>query len=698
MKKKSNKIGQIIRIIIIFCLIAAFIGLFTSSSNGKNIINFTSSELYNEITKENVETITMQPNGQVVNVTGTLESKDENGEPEKFSSIIMTDENSLIKIEEAEELSDIIIIPPPEMGMFFTIILSFLPILLIIGFFYLMMKNAAGSNDKAMSFGKSRAKRSTQSNMRFSDVAGYEEEKEELKEVVDFLKNPVMYNKMGAKIPKGVLLIGPPGTGKTLLAKSAAGEASVPFFSISGSDFVEMFVGVGASRVRDMFKEAKKIAPCIIFIDEIDAVGRQRGAGMGGGNDEREQTLNQLLVEMDGFGANTGIILLAATNRPDVLDPALLRPGRFDRQVTIDLPDITSRELILELHASKKKLSDDIKLADVARRTPGFSGADLENILNEAAIISVRQKKKQIDASDLSEGIDRIIAGPAKKNRKVSKKERKLVSHHESGHAVIGLELSSADVLEKVTIVPRGRAGGYAIMVPKEDRYFATKGELLDKITGLLGGRAAEEIFLKEISTGANNDFERASKIAKSMVCEYGMSKLGIRQFEQSSKDVFLGRDYGKERAYSDGVSYEIDREVSKILDDCYKRSKRILNKRKKDVLLLAKTLLDVETLDAEEINYLMRTRKKLVKKESKIYSEKEIKEIHKRHEKIEVIKKEIFQLNIQYNKINYVEDQKNKDEKLKKIKNEKIKKEAELKKLEDFKIVSKKKVIKKKK
>lgn len=421
------------------------------------------------------------------------------------------------------------------------------------------------------------------------------------------MKDPRKFSAVGARIPKGVLLVGPPGTGKTLLARAVAGEAGVPFFSISGSDFVEMFVGVGASRVRDLFENAKKNAPGIIFIDEIDAVGRQRGAGLGGGHDEREQTLNQLLVEMDGFGVNEGIIIIAATNRPDILDPALLRPGRFDRQITVDRPDVKGREAVLGVHAKNKPLAENVDLKTIALRTPGFSGADLENLLNEAALVAARGDKKQVDMDDVDEAIDRVIAGPAKKSRVISKKERDIVAHHESGHTVIGMVLDDADMVHKVTIVPRGQAGGYAVMLPKEDRYFMTKPELFDKITGLLGGRVAEEIIFGEVSTGAHNDFQRATNIARKMVTEYGMSeKLGPLQFgSNSGGQVFLGRDIQNEQNYSDQIAYEIDQEVKNFIEYCYDRAKTILTENKDKLELIAQTLLDIETLDAVQIRSL---------------------------------------------------------------------------------------------
>ncbi|PEL10030.1 ATP-dependent zinc metalloprotease FtsH [Bacillus sp. AFS017336] len=486
---------------------------------------------------------------------------------------------------------------------------SLIPFVIIFILFFFLMNQAQGGGSRVMNFGKSKARlyNDEKKKVRFKDVAGADEEKQELVEVVEFLKDPRKFAELGARIPKGVLLVGPPGTGKTLLARAVAGEAGVPFFSISGSDFVEMFVGVGASRVRDLFENAKKNAPCIIFIDEIDAVGRQRGAGLGGGHDEREQTLNQLLVEMDGFGANEGIIIIAATNRADVLDPALLRPGRFDRQITVDRPDVIGREAVLKVHSRNKPLSPEVDLKAIAQRTPGFSGADLENLLNEAALVAARRDKKKIDMLDIDEATDRVIAGPAKKNKVISEKERKIVAFHEAGHVVIGQVLDDAEVVHKVTIVPRGQAGGYAVMLPKEDRYFMTKPELLDKIAGLLGGRVAEEVVFGEVSTGAHNDFQRATGIARRMVTEFGMSdKLGPLQFGQSQGgNVFLGRDFNNEQNYSDKIAYEIDVEIQTIIKECYAKATDIIKENRDKLDLLANTLLEVETLDAKGINSL---------------------------------------------------------------------------------------------
>ena len=483
-----------------------------------------------------------------------------------------------------------------------------------------------GGGGRVMNFGKSKAKEADKkaNRVRFSDVAGAEEEKQELVEVVEFLKDPRRFAELGARIPAGVLLEGPPGTGKTLLAKAVAGEAGVPFYSISGSDFVEMFVGVGASRVRDLFETAKKNAPAIIFIDEIDAVGRQRGAGMGGGHDEREQTLNQLLVEMDGFDGNEGVIVIAATNRSDVLDPALLRPGRFDRQILVGRPDVKGREAILRVHAKNKPLADDVDLKVVAQQTPGFAGADLENVLNEAALVAARRNKKKIDASDVDEAEDRVIAGPAKKDRVINKKEREMVAYHEAGHTIVGLVLSRARVVHKVTIIPRGRAGGYMIALPKEDQFLMTKEDMFEQIVGLLGGRTAEEIIFGVQSTGASNDFEQATGIARSMVTEYGMSdKLGPVQYE-GNHQVFVGRDYGQTKAYSEQVAFEIDQEVRRILMDAHTKAHEIIEAHREQHKLIAEKLLEYETLDAKAIKSLFETGKMPEGADSDYPSEKE--------------------------------------------------------------------------
>ena len=499
----------------------------------------------------------------------------------------------------------------PTTSMWVSLLITLLPTIIILAVTFLIFRSllrSQGGAGGAMDFGKSTAVLNRSKTCKFTDVAGCDEEKDELVEIIDFLKNPRKYNEIGARVPKGVILFGPPGTGKTLLAKAVAGEAGVPFFSISGSDFVEMFVGVGASRERDMFKTAKQNAPCIIFIDEIDAVGRQRGAGMGGGHDEREQTLNQLLVEMDGFNGNTGIIIMAATNRPDVLDPALLRPGRFDRQITISNPDVRGREAILKVHARNKHLDPAIKLDGVAARTPGFSGADLENLLNEAALLAARENRKVINSQDIDEATDRVMMGPAKRSRQYTEHERKLVAFHEAGHAVVGLKLENASIVQKVTIVPRGQAGGYNLMMPREETYFRTQKQLKETITGYLGGRVAEEIVFKDVSTGASNDFENATKLARAMVTEYGMSPLGPIQYEQPNGSVFLGRDYLKDKNFSDQVAMEIDKEVRNIIEECYAECKNVISSNMDLLNNIANYLLKLETLNKADIDEISTT------------------------------------------------------------------------------------------
>ncbi len=470
-----------------------------------------------------------------------------------------------------------------------------------------MNSSVNNTNNKALEFNRSRARREDNSKVKFADVAGAEEEKAELVELVEYLKTPAKFTRLGAKLPRGVLLVGPPGTGKTLLAKAVAGEAGVPFFSISGSDFVEMFVGVGAGRVRDMFRQAKRNAPCLIFIDEIDAVGRQRGAGMGGGNDEREQTLNQLLVELDGFADNSGIIVIAATNRDDVLDPALLRAGRFDRQITVNLPDRKGRAAIFAVHSRNKKIDPIVDFDNISKRTVGFSGADIANIMNEAAILAVRSNRDMVTIKDIDEAIDRRIAGPAKSSKGMSEHEREVVAYHEAGHAVIGLNLKFSDKVQKITIVPRGRTGGHVMMTPEEDRFLMTKNQLEARIIGYLGGRTSEEIFFGDVSTGAQNDIEVATRIARMMVTEYGMSSLGPIQYESNTGSVFLGRDYNStQKNFSTQVAFEIDKEVRKIIDNAHEEARKILTDKKQDVVLIAKTLLEKETITAEEIQGIL--------------------------------------------------------------------------------------------
>ena len=544
--------------------------------------------------------------GYIYEVSGKLSGYKEN---ETFEAVLPLSDEVMKKVVAASDEQEfkLVVKPDPESSGWLLILVNFLPIVALITFAFWFFNRQMAGNNSSLDFGKSRARLSSDNNkVTFKDVAGLKEEKEEVKELIDFLKSPKKFQKLGARIPKGVLLMGPPGTGKTLLAKAVAGEADVPFYFISGSDFVELFVGVGASRVRDMFKEAKRNAPCLIFIDEIDAVGRQRGTGLGGGHDEREQTLNQLLTEMDGFGANEGIIIIAATNRPDVLDPALLRPGRFDRQVTVNLPDVKGREEILGVHAKNKILSEGITLKNLAKRTPGFSGADLENLLNEAALLAVRRNKDEITMSEIDEATDRVLMGPAKVSHKYSENDRKLVAYHEAGHAVIGLKLRNASDVQKVTIIPRGSAGGYNMMVPSEEKLCSTKTDLLEEITGLLGGRTAEEITFGEITTGAHNDFEKATKIARAMVTEYGMSDLGPLQFEQQSGSVFLGRDYNKPQHFSNEVANEIDMEMRKIINECHDKATEIIKKNKDLLKLIAETLLEYETLTKEQIDYLV--------------------------------------------------------------------------------------------
>ncbi|RWZ51274.1 ATP-dependent metallopeptidase FtsH/Yme1/Tma family protein [Halobacillus fulvus] len=592
--------------LLIFLVVIGVVGLFRGQGEPQQELNV--NQFYDRLNNGQIEEMTIQPVNGVIQVSGQLADSEE-GEG-TFTAKLPANDEVISNITEIGQEQSILSVEEEEQpSAWVTFLTTLIPFIIIFILFFFLLNQAQGGGSRVMNFGKSKAKMYTEEKkkVRFKDVAGADEEKQELVEVVDFLKDPRKFSQVGARIPKGVLLVGPPGTGKTLLARAVAGEAGVPFFSISGSDFVEMFVGVGASRVRDLFENAKKNAPGIIFIDEIDAVGRQRGAGLGGGHDEREQTLNQLLVEMDGFGVNEGIIIIAATNRPDILDPALLRPGRFDRQITVDRPDVKGREAVLAVHAKNKPLSENVDLKTIALRTPGFSGADLENLLNEAALVAARSDKKQVDMDDVDEAIDRVIAGPAKKSRVISKKERNIVAHHESGHTVIGMVLDDADMVHKVTIVPRGQAGGYAVMLPKEDRYFMTKPELFDKITGLLGGRVAEEIMFGEVSTGAHNDFQRATSIARKMVTEYGMSeKLGPLQFgSNSGGQVFLGRDIQNEQNYSDQIAYEIDLEVKNFIQYCYDRAKQILTENKDKLELIADTLLDVETLDATQIRSL---------------------------------------------------------------------------------------------
>jgi len=596
--------------LLIFLVIIGIVNVFSSDQTETESVTYT--QLTERLERGEVRELSVKPVRQVYLVRGQFTDQ---ADDEFFETYVLKSEQTADLLANAQGPGGVPlgvdVQPADETSGWVTFFTSIIPFIIIFILFFFLLSQAQGGGGRVMNFGKSKAKlvSDEKKKAKFKDVAGADEEKQELVEVVEFLKDPRKFSAIGARIPKGVLLVGPPGTGKTLLARAVAGEAGVPFFSISGSDFVEMFVGVGASRVRDLFENAKKNAPCIIFIDEIDAVGRQRGAGLGGGHDEREQTLNQLLVEMDGFSANEGIIIIAATNRADILDPALLRPGRFDRQIQVNRPDVNGREDVLKVHARNKPLDDDVNLRAIAERTPGFSGADLENLLNEAALIAARNDKTKVNMIHVEEAIDRVIAGPAKKSRVISPKEKNIVAWHEAGHTVVGVKLESADMVHKVTIVPRGMAGGYAVMLPKEDRYFMTKPELLDKIIGLLGGRVAEEIQFGEVSTGAHNDFQRATGIARKMVTEYGMSeKMGPMQFGSgnSGGQVFLGRDIQNEQNYSDAFAHEIDLEVQRIIKECYARCKQILTDNKASLDLVAETLLKLETLDAEQIQSLI--------------------------------------------------------------------------------------------
>ena len=649
---KNNKNNGFVRnpflyLLIIVAAVTGFQYFFAGNSIGQSQqINYT--ELVKEIKSDNVKEISYQPNGSVIEISGTYNkaktSKDDSGvqfftpSPSKvtrFTSVILPSDLTVQELQNlaSEHKADITIKRESSSGMWITILTSIVPFVIVMFFFFSMMNQGGGGGARgAMNFGRNKARATNKEDIkvRFSDVAGAEEEKQELVEVVEFLKDPKRFTKLGARIPAGVLLEGPPGTGKTLLAKAVAGEAGVPFFSISGSDFVEMFVGVGASRVRSLFEDAKKAAPAIIFIDEIDAVGRQRGVGLGGGNDEREQTLNQLLIEMDGFEGNEGIIVIAATNRSDVLDPALLRPGRFDRKVLVGRPDVKGREAILRVHAKNKPLAKDVDLKLVAQQTPGFVGADLENVLNEAALVAARRNKKVIDASDIDEAEDRVIAGPSKKDRTVSQKERELVAYHEAGHTIVGLVLSNARVVHKVTIVPRGRAGGYMIALPKEDQMLLSKEDMKEQLAGLMGGRVAEEIIFNVQTTGASNDFEQATQMARAMVTEYGMSeKLGPVQYE--GNHAMFGAQT-TQKIISEQTAYEIDEEVRSLLNEARNKAAEIIQNNRETHKLIAEALLKYETLDSVQIKSLYKTGKMPedtdleLEKESKPLSYEEIK------------------------------------------------------------------------
>ncbi|MDK7119381.1 ATP-dependent zinc metalloprotease FtsH [Streptococcus oralis] len=645
MKKQNNGLvrNPFLYLLIIFFLVTGFQYFYSGNTAGRSEkINYT--ELVKEITADNVKELTYQPNGSIIEVSGVYKnpktSKEETGiqfftptatTVERFSSSILPSDSTVSELQKlaSEHQAEVTVKHESSSGMWINILVSVVPFAILFFFLFSMMGNMGGNSGRnPMSFGRSKAKAANKEDIkvRFSDVAGAEEEKQELVEVVEFLKDPKRFTKLGARIPAGVLLEGPPGTGKTLLAKAVAGEAGVPFFSISGSDFVEMFVGVGASRVRSLFEDAKKAAPAIIFIDEIDAVGRQRGVGLGGGNDEREQTLNQLLIEMDGFEGNEGIIVIAATNRSDVLDPALLRPGRFDRKVLVGRPDVKGREAILKVHAKNKPLADDVDLKLVAQQTPGFVGADLENVLNEAALVAARRNKSVIDASDIDEAEDRVIAGPSKKDKTVSQRERELVAYHEAGHTIVGLVLSNARVVHKVTIVPRGRAGGYMIALPKEDQMLLSKEDMKEQLAGLMGGRVAEEIIFNVQTTGASNDFEQATQMARAMVTEYGMSeKLGPVQYE--GNHAMFGAQ-SPQKSISEQTAYEIDEEVRSLLNEARNKAAEIIQSNRETHKLIAEALLKYETLDSTQIKSLYETGKmpETVEEESHALSYDEVK------------------------------------------------------------------------
>ena len=607
MNRKKNNINK--GLVPYVLLLLFIVGCLLFANGMKNKVNeFTYNEFTDYLSKGEISELRITPkvNTQNYEITGKLKSYDEY---ESFKLYLPKSDEVLSVILNAEESNTfkLEVVNDPEASSVFTILIEYIPMVLLGGVIIWLFTRQIGSGGKSMDFGRSRAKRmDTKPTTTFKDVAGCTEEKEEVQELIDFLKNPKKFQSMGARIPKGILLVGPPGTGKTMLARAVAGEAKVPFYYISGSDFVELFVGIGASRVRDMFQTAKMNAPCLIFIDEIDAVGRQRGTGLGGGHDEREQTLNQLLTEMDGFGANEGIIIIAATNRPDVLDPALLRPGRFDRQITVALPDKKAREEILKVHSRNKKLAKNVTLEYLAKRTPGFSGADLENLLNEAALLAVRRNKKEITMNEIDEATDRVLMGPAKVTKKYTDKEKKLVAYHEAGHAVLGIKLDGANDVQKITIIPRGHAGGYTMMTPKEESFNYTKKELLESICGLLGGRVSEEVIFGEITTGAHDDFRKATKIARKMVTEYGMSNLGPMMLEEPDENTFLGRDYTKNRNISDTVAHEIDEEMRNIISSCYEKTKEIIKANRKLLDLIANTLLEEETITKEQIEYLV--------------------------------------------------------------------------------------------
>ncbi len=598
---QRNRFANILPYLVV---ILSIVMLMTMNQGGTSKV-LTYQELQTVLKEEKITDSSISIGSNITTVKGIYEKDDQKV---TFQSTVPSTSQEIDELLEVLDSSKLTIVDADASNVFLDTLIAIIPFVFMGGIAIWMINrmNGGGANNKAFEFSRSRARLEGKIKVRFTDVAGCDEEKQEMAEIIDYLKYPKKFEKMGARIPKGVLLSGHPGTGKTLLAKAVAGEANVPFYSISGSDFVEMFVGVGASRVRDMFKKAQQTAPCIIFIDEIDAVGRQRGAGFGGGHDEREQTLNQLLVEMDGMEENTGVVVIAATNRPDVLDPALLRAGRFDRQITVSLPDRKGREAILNVHARNKHFDSDINLDALAKRTPGFSGADLENVLNEAAILAVRENKESIGMKQIDEAIDRVMMGPAKVSRTYDEKTKKLVAYHESGHAIIGLFLENSQVVQKVTIIPRGQAGGYNLMTPKEEKMLNTKNDLLATITSFMGGRVAEETFFDDVTTGAINDIERATNIAKDMVTLYGMSDLGPIKYNSGSENVFLGRDYNSPNNVSGEVAYEIDQEVRKIVNSCYDKAREIIREHSDQLIAIAEALMEHETLTAEQIQRIV--------------------------------------------------------------------------------------------
>ena len=605
-------------VVSIFLMVMAFSGPVRTTNTNLNYKQF--NEL---LSSKELQSAKVSVDYNTLTVNGVYKDK---GSLKQFTAIIPNTEKAADElIEELKKFDNVTFVDANASNYLVDLLSSILPLVIFaaVGIYIMNRMGSINANKQAFDFSKSRARLEDNIKVRFEDVAGCDEEKEEMQEVIEYLKNPKKFSRMGARIPKGIIMVGPPGTGKTLLAKAVAGEANVPFYSISGSDFVEMFVGVGASRVRDMFARAKKTAPCMIFIDEIDAVGRQRGAGLGGGHDEREQTLNQLLVELDGMTDNNGVIVIAATNRPDVLDSALLRPGRFDRQITVSLPDLKGREMILKVHARNKKVAADVQLENLAKRTPGFSGADLENVLNEAAILSVRENVEEIGTKQIDEAIDRVLMGPAKKSRTYDEYTKKLVAYHEAGHAIVGLNLPDGAIVQKVTIIPRGNAGGYNLITPRKEKILNSRKELLDTITSYMGGRAAEEIFFSDITTGASGDIQQATRIAKDMVTTYGMSDLGPIQYNSGNDSVFLGRDYASPSNASSQVAYEIDTEVRKIIEACHQHAKKIISDNKDDLILIANELMEKETLTAEEIEELLKNSKKEAKPVRKTASRK---------------------------------------------------------------------------